>query len=317
MLALRIETFGPPDGLQLKDIPQPAAGTDDVLIAIHAAAVNPSDIGNVAGKFPATTLPRTPGRDYAGTVKDGPRELLGLEVWGTGGRELGITRDGSHAQFIAVPASTVRLKPAVLSMEQAAAVGVPYCVAWLALVDCARIGAHETVLVTGAAGAVGRAATQIAHWNGARVIGADRRIPPDLQADHVIDTSTQDLSESVRGLTNGKGADAALDTVGGSLFEPTLKSLAYRGRQVAIASPGQRRVTFDLIDFYHQGLDLMGVDTFKLDLNTAADLLDALRPGFDSGALSAPKTKSFPLQQSIDAYRAVEQGSHEKIVLIP
>jgi NADPH:quinone reductase-like Zn-dependent oxidoreductase len=98
--------FGKPEALRVVEIEEPRPKPDEVLIAVRAAGVNPSQ----------TTLPRTPGRDYAGVVVQGPPELLGKEVGGTGG-ELGFTRDGSHAQYVVAPRGAVREKPAVLSTE--------------------------------------------------------------------------------------------------------------------------------------------------------------------------------------------------------
>lgn len=95
MKALRIERFGAPsDVLKLVDIPESKLGPDEVSVRIEAAAINPSDVGNVNGKFAITTLPRVVGRDFASTVIDGPDEMRGLPVWGSGG-DIGFTRDGS------------------------------------------------------------------------------------------------------------------------------------------------------------------------------------------------------------------------------
>src|ERR1035441_6634477 len=148
MLAARMIEFGKPEALRVVEIEDPRPTPDEVLIAVRAAGVNPSDIGNLAGRFSRTKLPRTPGRDYAGVVVEGPPELLGREVWGTGG-ELGFTRDGSHAQYVVVPGGAVREKPASLSFEQAAGIGVPFVTAWLAVVQAAQVTAGETFLVTG------------------------------------------------------------------------------------------------------------------------------------------------------------------------
>ena len=103
--------------LRVVEIEEPRPTPDEVLIAVRAAGINPSDVGNLAGRSSQTTLPRTPGRDYAGVVVQSWPELLGKEVWGTGG-ELGFTRDGSHAQYVVVPGGVVREKPAVLSIKQ-------------------------------------------------------------------------------------------------------------------------------------------------------------------------------------------------------
>ena len=110
------------------------------------------------------------------SFEDGPEVWLGAEVWGTGGN-VGFTRDGTHAQQLVVPTASLRRKPATLSFEQAASVGVNFMAAWRGLVDGAGLGAGETVVLIGAGGGVGNAAAQIARQLGARVIGVDRSPP--------------------------------------------------------------------------------------------------------------------------------------------
>src|SRR5580698_5815810 len=134
MKALRFEKTGSLDGLEIQDIPVPKAADEEVLVQVKAAAINPSDIRNVLGKIPSTTVPRTPGRDFAGVVKDGPKELIGASVFGSGGN-LGFGRDGSHAEFLTVPAEAVLPLPRNASFEQGAGIGVAYMTAWSALMN--------------------------------------------------------------------------------------------------------------------------------------------------------------------------------------
>lgn len=313
MRALRFEEFGEPDVLRLEEAPVPACEPDEVLVKVYAAGINPSDIKIVSGALGAVA-PRTAGRDFAGVVvSDGQKK--GMEVWGSG-PGLGTTRDGSHAGYLVLPLDWVSEKPSRISMQQAAGVGIPYVTAWSAVVTAANVKAGETVLVTGGFGSVGRAAIQIAHWRKARVIGADRSSRAS-EADALIDTSIKDLAGEVMSLTNGNGVNAVIDTVGGPLFEPCLQSLAVDGRQAAITSVGNRRVEFDLIDFYHRRLQLTGVDSMKLTGPEIALILDQLRPGFDEGFLQPPDLKAWPLDQAVEAYRAVASGkSRVKHVLV-
>jgi NADPH:quinone reductase-like Zn-dependent oxidoreductase len=317
MRALRLEKFGPLADLQVREVERPHASEGQVLVEVWSAGLNPSDVKNATGPIKLTTLPRTPGRDAAGIVVEGTAALKGAEVWVTGGG-LGFTMDGCHAEYVLLPEAAVRRKPDALTLQQAGSIGVPFTTAWLALVRAAAIRAGETILIIGASGAVGSAATQIAKWKGARVIGADRRKPAKSLADESVDTSTEDLRESVLRLTGGNGADLAFDTVGGPLFEPCLKSLRVGGRLVEITSSGDRRVSFDLIDFYHGELTLYGVDSLKRDLASAADILDQLKPGFDSGALVPPVTQSYSLAQAKEAYETVAAGKAEsKLIIAP
>lgn len=306
MRAARVVEFGKPEMLQVVEIEEPRPMADGVLIAVRAAGVNPSDVGNLAGRFSQTTLPRTPGRDYAGVVVKGPAELLGKEVWGTGG-ELGFTRDGTHALYVAVPRSAVREKPAALSMEQAAVVGASFVTAWLAVVRTAQVTAGETFLVTGSRGAVGSAAVQIARWRGVRTIGVQRGAEGG-EADLVVDSERENVAKRVLELTSGCGVSACLDTVGGALFDVALACLGLRGRLVAITAKGDGRVSFDIRDFYHRELRLLGVDSLKLDSSGAAEVMDELRDGFDSGALRPPSIRAYPLAQAPEAYAALASG---------
>jgi NADPH:quinone reductase len=164
--------------LGLAEVATPVTDKTMALVRVMAASINPSDVKNVAGAMKQTTLPRIPGRDYAGVIEAGPAEWIDAAVWGTGG-DTGFTRDGTHAELIAVPVASLRRKPDTLSFDQAASIGVNYMAAWCS-VEVAGVKAGETVLIIGAGGGVGGAAAQIARRLGARLIGADRHAPqPD------------------------------------------------------------------------------------------------------------------------------------------
>jgi len=314
MKALRFEKYGPPSVLAIQELPVPDLKTGEALVELHASAINPSDVKNVDGVFKAS-LPRIPGRDFAGVVVAGDG-WKGKEVWGSGAG-FGISRDGTHAQYIVAGLDGLSRKPALLSMEEASTVGVPYLAAWSGLVDAANIQAGETVLITGALGAVGRAATQIAHWKKAKVIGADISDKPS-DADVFINIKAKELPAEVKALTNGKGADLVFDAVGGPMFEPCLKSLRVGGRQVAITSIGNGRVEFSLVDFYHNFQRLLSVDTVKLTGPAIANIMDKLRAGFEDGYLRTSPVQKWSLDQAIDAYAAVERGANsKKHVLLP
>jgi NADPH:quinone reductase len=315
MRALRFHKFGPPSVLAIEEIPQPQPGEGEGLVQVRASAINPSDVKNVSGHFAATALPRTPGRDFSGIVIVG-EELRGAEVWGTGAA-LGIVRDGAHAEYVTVSKEILCRKPANLSMEQAAVIGVPFTTAWAALIRAAQLRSGETILIMGACGAVGQAATQIAKWKGARVLGADRRPDPIPGADIVIDTTASDLRERVMEVTGGIGVDVVLDTVGGAMFEPSLRSLRRGGRQVAITSTSDRRVSFDLVDFYHNSLHLIGVDSTQFTPTEIGEMGSALLPGFESNALKPPAIDAIPFVEAIQAYEKVASSQTKaKQVLI-
>jgi NADPH:quinone reductase len=300
--------------LSLQELSVPEVKPGQALVELYASAINPSDVKNVAGVF-RSPLPRIPGRDYAGVVASG-EGWKGKEVWGSG-PGFGVIRDGTDAQYLVADLDSLSEKPAHLSMEEASAVGVPFVTAWSTLVDAADIQAGETVLITGALGAVGQAAIQIAHWKKAKAIGADRHDRPS-DADAFVNVKSKDLVVEAKALTDGKGVDLVLDVVGGPLFEPCSRSLRIGGRHVAIASVGTGRVEFNLVDFYHNLLRLIGVDTLKLTGSQIAKILDALRPGFESGQLRPSPVQTWPLSRAVDAYAVVEKGgATSKQVLLP
>jgi NADPH2:quinone reductase len=150
---------------------------DQVVVEIAAAGVNPSDIKAAIGMMPYAIFPRTPGRDFAGRVVAGPADLVGREVFGTGG-DVGVRRDGTHASHVVLEQAAVVAKPSAISMREAAGIGVPFVTAYEGLSRAGLPKRGETVLVLGANGKVGQAAIQIATRRRARVIGVVRRPEP-------------------------------------------------------------------------------------------------------------------------------------------
>jgi NADPH:quinone reductase len=322
MRALKFHQVGSLDDLRVEELPPPTPAVGEVLVQVKAAAINPSDIKNVQGKMHETTLPRIPGRDFAGVVLKGPDKLLRKSVFGSGGN-LGFGRDGSHAEYLVIPATAVLPLPKNLSFEQAAGIGVAYITAWAALVNAAEIQAGETALILGTTGAVGSAAARIAHKLGGRVIGTARKasdIPPAsvIPVDDWIDLQAIDLRTGVRRLTNGRGADIVFDVVGGAVFEQCLTALAWRGRQVAISSSPEPRVSFNLVDFYHNESRLLGVDSLKLSFEETAEILRQLTPGIESGIFPPPRVETFPLEEGPGLYRDMAESKIKgKPILIP
>jgi len=322
MKALRFASVGTLDQLRLVEVPRPEPAGGEVVVQVKAAAINPSDVKNVLGKMHATTLPRIPGRDFAGVVVAGPPEWSGRAVFGSGG-DLGFDRDGTHAEFVRVPVEALSPMPANLSFAQAAAMGVAYMTAWTAVVTVAKIGAGESILITGATGAVGSAAARIARKHGARVIGTTRQAAAIPGADGHgvaawIGLDAGDLPTQVRALTDGQGVAVVFDTVGGALFEPCVQSLAWRGRHIAIASNPEPRVAFNLVDFYHREARLFGVDSVRLGFAEAAGILRGLTPGIEDGTFPPPAIQERPFADAVDAYRLVGAGTaKDKQILVP
>ena len=295
---------------------------NEVLIEVAAAAVNPSDVKAATGLMAYAVFPRTPGRDYAGVVIDGPSGWIGRDVFGSSG-DLGIRRDGTHATHLAVEADAVVEKPKNLSWDEAAGIGVPFVTAMEGFRRAGMPNKDETVLVMGVNGKVGQAAVQIASWHGARVIGVVRKSEPyeghaNSRVD-VIDASATDAATRVRELTDGKGADIVFNTVGDPYFQAAHQSLALRGRQILIAAI-ERIVQFNILEFYRGQHTYVGVDTLGLSSVATGAVLKELVPGFASGHL-----KPFPilpraiysLENAKSAFVAVAGSSRDRVILRP
>jgi NADPH2:quinone reductase len=295
---------------------------NEVLIEVKAAAVNPSDVKAATGLMPYAVFPRTPGRDYAGIVIDGPEGSVGREVFGSSG-DLGIRRDGTHASYLAVEIEAVVEKPRNISWEEAAGIGVPFVTAMEGLRRAGVPKSGETVLVMGINGKVGQAATQIATWRGARVIGVVRRSEPyeghASSAVEIIDASATDVATRARELTGGKGADIVFNTVGDPYFQAAHKSLALRGRQILIATI-ERVVPFNVLEFYRGQHTYVGVDTLALSSVATGEVLRELGSGFAGGHLKPFPIRPnavLPLQEAKAAYLAVAGSSRDRVILRP
>jgi NADPH:quinone reductase-like Zn-dependent oxidoreductase len=299
-----------------------ARGPGDLLIEVKAAAVNPSDVKAATGLMPYAVFPRTPGRDYAGVVIDGPAGTIGREVFGSSG-DLGIRRDGTHATHLVVEADAVVEKPKKVSWEEAAGIGVPFVTAMEGFRRAGIPKNGETVLVMGVNGKVGQAAVQIATWQGARAIGVVRKAEAyeghSNAAVEVIDASSSDVAARVRELTGGKGADIVFNTVGDPYFQAAHKSLALRGRQILIAAI-DRIVQFNILEFYRGQHTYVGIDTLGLTSAATGAVLRDLAPGFASGHLKPFPIKAdavYSLDRARAAYVAVAGSSRDRVILKP
>jgi len=319
MKALQFSKTGDLAALQYLDAAKPVTAPGEVLVQIKAAGLNPSDVKNVLGRFPYTTLPRIPGRDFAGIVIEGPQALIGQEVWGTG-KELGFIRDGSHAEYLTLPAKGVALKPKALSFAQAASLGVPFTTAWDAL-ERSRVTANTRLLVIGANGAVGSAALAFAKIRGAQVLGAVRR-PEQVKAlnkdgfDAILLDKPEDLAASVNAVFKG-GADVIFDTTGFWL-PPAVAALAPFGRIAIIAAPVDGHVQLPALALYRKGGSVVGINSLLYGVEACAEMLNEFGRFFDDGLLALPSGLfESPLGEGLQRYAEVNQGSGDKIVLVP
>jgi NADPH:quinone reductase len=297
-------------------------GANDVIVEVKAAGVNPSDVKAATGLMAYAAFPRTPGRDYAGVVVDGPSEWTGREVFGSSG-DLGIRRDGTHATHVVVEATSLVEKPANLSMQEAAGIGVPFVTAIEGFRRAGLPTANETVLVLGVNGKVGQAAVQIATWCGAKVIGVVRKDEPyeghANSSVEVINAASANVASRVRDLTEGKGADIAFNTVGDPYFHAANQSLALAGRHILIAAI-DRIVQFNILEFYRGRHTYVGIDTLAFSSIVSGGLLRQLLPGFASGHLRPyPVLASaiYSLVEAKAAYLEVIGSSRSRVIIKP
>jgi NADPH2:quinone reductase len=317
MHALQFDNTGSLDALEYRDVTMPVSGDGDVLIKVHAAGVNPSDIKNVLGRFPYTTAPRIPGRDFSGVVVEGPNEWKGKAVWGSG-KGVGFTRDGAHAEYLAFPVSGLSQKPDCLSFAQAACVGVPYITALEAL-DRSGVKTDTRLLVIGAAGAVGGAAIALAKQRGAHILGAVRK--PAQQAmlqtqgtDSVLLSDELALAHDVREKF-ATGADVVFDTTG-LWLAGSVAAMATHGTVAVISAPPEKTVPFPLLDFYRSGGNIVGINSLLHELPACANMLDHLRKLFDAGLAAPINLRECTLADGVQVYRDVDAGCGKKCVLV-
>lgn len=320
MQALQFSATGSLDALRLVDLPTPVATANEVVVEVRAAGLNPSDVKNVLGRFAYTTVPRIPGRDFAGIVVQGPQALLGQAVWGGSGKGFGFDVDGCHARYVAVPANAVVPKPDSLSFAQAATCGVPYITAWDAL-ERSQVVSGTRLLIIGA-GAVARAAQALARARGAAVVLGARRadVVQGLQAAGIDAFQLQEAEQLPAQAAERfarQAPEVIFDTTGVWLAA-AVNALAPFGRIAVIAAPADGMVSTPILNLYRRGGSIVGVNSLLYSLEDCARMLGHIGALFDQGSLPLPQDfREVPLAEALAAYRAVNDGSAEKIVLIP
>ena len=294
MRAICFDKFGGPEVLKVADVPEPQVRPGDVLIEVHAAALNPVDTKIRSGGHGQLPLPIIPGYDVSGVVQGVGADVTGFGIGDEVYASPNLRRPGSHAQRVAVDARTVAPKPRTLDHVHAAALPLVTITAWESLYDRADVRPDETVLVQAGAGGVGHVAVQLAAARGCRVLttaGREESIAlcRQLGADLVIDYKKQDVLEQVMIETQDHGCDVVFDTVGGDVLVQCMDALAVNGRLVGIVLTRTDQI-YDKLFRKNATLHLefMGVPTiFEIHpenqgriLREAAALVDAgkLRP---------------------------------------
>jgi NADPH2:quinone reductase len=237
MKAVLCKEYGPPESLVLEDITAPVAGPGEVLVDVHASALNFPDVLMIEGKYQSQPpLPFSPGGEIAGTVA---AVGAGAARFAAGDRVFGGTGYGGFAEQIAVNERALRLIPETMSFVQASGISTTYGTSYYALKQRANLKAGETLLVLGAGGGVGLSAVELGKAMGARVLAAASTseklaAAAAAGADELIDYGTGELKDIVKKLTDGRGADVIYDPVGGALFDQCMRCINWYGRILVI-----------------------------------------------------------------------------------
>lgn len=331
MHALRVTAFGGPAeaNAAFEDLARPVPGPEQLVIEVHAVPVNFVDLITLRGDYQfKPELPYTPGKGPAGVVTAVGDSCNG---WRPGDRVLGMAEYGGFAEQTLVNADNVYRLPPTMSFIEAAALSLSMDTAWMALRERARIQPGETVLVLGAAGAVGGAATRLARPMGAGkvlagVSNAERSLlPAGVEIDGVVDLDLAEPRDSIReqvlDLTGGRGVDVVIDPLGGDYFLGATRSLAWRGRLVVVGFASGSIPTFKANYVMLKNIEVSGLqisDYRKRMPELVRAGYDEIFRFFEDGELTAPSTRVMPLGEWRDAMRALEsRTARDRLVLVP
>lgn len=320
MKAIRVYEFGEPEVMRLEEVPEHAAGADEVVVQLSAIGVNPVDTYIRSGSYARLPqLPNTPGTDGAGTIHsigEGVAALaLGDRVYTAG------SVSGTYAEFALCKTSQVYSLPHGISFAEGAAIGVPYATAYRALYHRAAGQAGETILVHGASGGVGIAAVQLAHAHGMMVIGTGgsqkgRALVFAQGADHVLDHTADGYMDEVMKLTEGRGVDVILEMLANINLGSDLTVLAPRGRIVVIGSRGN--VEINPRDAMSRDATIHSMSLMNATNEELSGIHEHLVRGLEERTLQPVIGAEMPLASASEAHHTVLAGdSYGKIVLIP
>lgn len=298
MRAVLFDDYGGPEVLYLGEVPDPVAGSGEILVDIHAASVNAADWKVRAGPRPGEPkldFPHILGRDFSGVVR-----AVGADVtdFAPGDAVFAVIergREGGYAEAIAISADLAAKKPDSLSHVEAAALALTGLTALVALEDEAGLAAGQRVLIHGGAGGVGSFAVQYARHVGAHVIATARRVNHDylraLGADEVIDYTQQDFAEAV------SDCDLVFDTIGGEVHARSFAVLKPGGRLIHIAPPPQ--------DFTPPRDD---VTVTRPHVGRDRAHLERVLELVAQGAVKPPEIQSLPLSEARRAHELSQAG---------
>jgi NADPH2:quinone reductase len=319
MKAIRIEAFGGPEVLKLREVDDPRPGAGQVVVALKAAGVNPVETYVRSGAYAIKPqLPYTPGNDGAGIVAavspDVKHLHLGDRVY------VASSLTGTYAEKTLCDATRVHPLPAATSFSEGAALGVPYGTAYRALFQRAKAQPSETVLVHGATGGVGTAAVQWAVAAGCRVIGTGgsaegRLMIEGFGAALAVDHHDAGYVQKIMDFTAGNGVDVILEMLANVNLGKDLTMLARSGRVAVIGSRGA--VEIDPRNTMAREADIRGVMLSGTTPKEHADIHAAIAAGLGNKTLKPVIDQELPLSQAPRAHEEVMKGnSRGKIVLL-
>jgi len=313
---------GEPSVLRYEDVPDPVAPTGGVLIRNEVVSIEGGDTLNRAGGL-LGAVPHIVGYQSAGTVVAVGEGVTGLAV---GDRAVTVGVDGSHAELRAAPEAFCWKIPDGLATDLAGCVPVASGTAHDCLFEFGHLQAGETVLVQAGASAVGIAAIQLAKQAGARVLATASR-PEKLERlvalglDDGINYAEVDVADEVRRLTDGRGVDLVVDSVGGPTLQGSIRSLAYRGRCVTVGDAGRSGSSLvDTSGLRENNLTLTGYFLgMEMLMSTRAHAMIAgLLDDVAAGRLQVVIDKRFPLADAADAHAHIEsRAAFGRVVLVP
>jgi NADPH2:quinone reductase len=313
MKAVVAASFGGPEVLEYTTLADPQPGPDEVLLQVHATSVNFADIlARRGGKRSPKVPPFVPGLDLLGSVIEKGSGVQGLE---TGDRVIAFPHAGSYCEVAVARKALVFPIPDELDDSAAAGFPVAGCTAYRALTEAGRLRAGETVLVYGAAGGVGTYAIQMARVLGAATIigvvgnAARARLVEGLGADVTLDRTQGEIASRVNELTDGKGVDVILNSVGGLTLDESFKCLAPFGRLVTfgITSGGYGTVSTELL--HPSNRTLVGFSFGHIRKNRPETVASTVKSVLDllvTGKIETVIGERFPLERAYQAHLWVE-----------
>jgi NADPH:quinone reductase len=313
---------GSPDVFRYEEVPDPVAGPGDILIAVEAVSIEGGDTLNRLGGD-LGRVPHIVGYQCAGTVVEVGADVSRFSV---GDRAVTVGIDGSHAERRAVLEPFAWKIPDGVRTDEAACVPVPFGTADDCLFEFGHLKAGETALIQAGAGGVGIAAIQLAKRAGARVFAtasSDEKVArlKELGLDEGINYATQDFVIEARRLTDGRGVDVVVDSVGGVTLQGSLAALAYRGRCVTVGDASRVRVeTVDVSGMRPNNQSLSGyfMGAELLLSPRVHALIEGHLEAIARGELHVVIDRSYPLSDAAAAHAYIEsRQSFGRVLLVP